>query len=229
MRGFFNVEIISFGICVFLLCSCNTKTSEPENKNDQKTVRDNTPEDTMKIIMCFGNSLTAGYGVDVNEAYPALLQKKVDSLGLKYKVVNAGLSGETSAGGVNRIDWVLRQKVDIFILELGANDGLRGINVKVTKQNLQQIIDKVKEISPGTKIVLAGMRIPPSMGDAYTKEFNKIFPDLAKKNNIALIPFLLDGVGGESKFNQGDGIHPTAEGYKIVTENIWKVLKEQLK
>ncbi|MFL5728974.1 MAG: arylesterase [Cytophagaceae bacterium] len=183
----------------------------------------------MKVIMCFGNSLTAGYGVDMQEAYPALLQKKIDSLGLMYKVVNAGLSGETTAGGINRLDWVLKEPVAIFILELGANDGLRGINVKVTRQNLQQIIDKVKTISPGAIIILAGMQIPPSMGAAYTKEFGKIFPELAEKNDIPLIPFFLKGVGGESKLNQGDGVHPTAEGYKVVVENVWEVLKKQLK
>jgi acyl-CoA thioesterase-1 len=229
MRRFIIVELMSFSVPFFLLCSCNDKASEQKNKKTEIAVTGTTEKDTMKTIMCFGNSLTAGYGVDVNEAYPALLQKKIDSLGLKYKVINAGLSGETSAGGINRVDWVLRQAVDIFILELGANDGLRGINVKVTKQNLQQIIDKVKNISPKVKIILAGMRIPTSMGDAYTKEFEKIFSDLAKKNNIALIPFLLNRVGGESKFNQGDGLHPTAEGYKIVTENVWEVLKDEIK
>ena len=229
MRRFFIVNIISAIAGSFLLCSCNDKTSDQEKKQPEKTTADYAKKDTMKTIMCFGNSLTAGYGVDVSEAYPALLQKKIDSLGLKYKVINAGLSGETTAGGISRADWVLKQKVDIFILELGANDGLRGISVKVTRQNLQQIIDKVQKISPGVKIILAGMRIPPSMGEAYTKEFNKIFPELAEKNNIPLIPFLLDGVGGESKYNQGDGIHPTAEGYKLVTENIWNVLKDQIK
>jgi len=226
MRRFFIVEVISAATYVLLLCSCNGKTSEPENNKTEKVVSDHPEKDTMKIIMCFGNSLTAGYGVAMNEAYPALLQKRIDSLGLKYKVVNAGLSGETSSGGINRVEWVLRQKPDIFILELGANDGLRGINVKVTRENLQKIIDKVKNRFPDTRIILAGMRIPTSMGNTYNKEFQKIFPDLAEKNNILLIPFLLDGVGGESKLNQGDGLHPTAEGYKIVTENVWKVLTQ---
>jgi acyl-CoA thioesterase I len=229
MRRFFIVELISAATYVLLLCSCNGKTSEPENNKTEKVVNDHPEKDSMKIIICFGNSLTAGYGVAMNEAYPALLQKRIDSLGLKYKVVNAGLSGETTSGGISRVEWVLRQKPDIFILELGANDGLRGINVKVTKENLQKIIDKVKDKFPDTRIILAGMRIPTSMGNIYNKEFQKIFPDLAEKNNIPLIPFLLDGVGGESKLNQGDGLHPTAEGYKIVTENVWKVLKDQLK
>jgi acyl-CoA thioesterase I len=229
MKRTFISEIISFSMCVLLLCSCNDKSPEAENNKTKKEETDNTAKDSMKTIMCFGNSLTAGYGVDVNEAYPALLQKKIDSLGLKYKVINAGLSGETSAGGINRVDWVLKQPVDIFILELGANDGLRGINIKVTKQNLQQIIDEVRKKSPGAIIVLAGMKLPTSMGGAYNKQFEKIFPELAEKNNIALIPFLLDKVGGESKYNQGDGLHPTAEGYKIVTENVWKVLKDLVK
>jgi acyl-CoA thioesterase I len=229
MRRFFIVELISAATYVLLLCSCNGKTSEPENNKTEKVVNDHPEKDSMKIIICFGNSLTAGYGVAMNEAYPALLQKRIDSLGLKYKVLNAGLSGETTSGGISRVEWVLRQKPDIFILELGANDGLRGINVKVTKENLQKIIDKVKDKFPDTRIILAGMRIPTRMGNIDNKEFQKIFPDLAEKNNIPLIPFLLDGVGGESKLNQGDGLHPTAEGYKIVTENVWKVLKDQLK
>jgi acyl-CoA thioesterase I len=228
MRRFFLFKLISTITCVILLCSCNEKKTEPEGRETETVVKDPVSVDTMRTILCYGNSLTAGYGVDLNQANPALLQKRIDSLGLKYKVINAGLSGETSAAGINRLDWVLKQPVDIFILELGANDGLRGISVKLTRQNLQTIIDKVKKISPQAKIVLAGMRIPPSMGDAYAKDFEKIFPELAGKNDIALIPFLLDGVGGETKYNQGDGVHPTAEGYKLVLENVWEVLKKLL-
>jgi acyl-CoA thioesterase I len=228
MRRFFLSELISAIAYIILLASCNEKKEAPAGKETETVIKDPISVDTMKTILCYGNSLTAGYGVDLNEAYPALLQKRIDSLGLKYKVINAGLSGETSAAGINRLDWVLKQPVEIFILELGANDGLRGISVKLTRQNLQTIIDKVKKISPQAKIVLAGMRIPPSMGDAYAKDFEKIFPDLAAKNDIALIPFLLNGVGGEAKYNQGDGVHPTAEGYKLVMENVWVVLKKIL-
>ena len=178
-----------------------------------------------KNIVFFGNSLTAGYGLDPREAFPALIQNKLDSLGLKYNVINAGLSGETTSGGDSRIDWVLNQKPDVFVLELGANDGLRGIPLAETRANLQSIIDKVREKNPEVEIVLAGMQIPPNMGPEYTAEFRTIFPDLANTNKIALIPFLLDGVAGSPELNQRDGIHPTAEGQLIVASNVWSVLE----
>jgi acyl-CoA thioesterase-1 len=179
-------------------------------------------------ILFFGNSLTAGYGLDPAESFPALIQKKIDSAGLPYKVVNAGVSGETSAGGNGRIDWILKQPVDVFVLELGANDGLRGIPVGETRKNLQLIIDKVKKKYPDAKLVLAGMQIPPNMGQEYSLKFRQIFPELAKKNNMALVPFLLQGVGGVRELNQRDGIHPTAGGAKIVAENVWSVLEAVL-
>jgi acyl-CoA thioesterase-1 len=147
---------------------------------------------------------------------------------LSFEVINAGLSGETTASGKNRINWVLNQKVDVFVLELGANDGLRGVPLKETKSNLQAIIDIVKEKNPDTKIVLVGMEIPPNMGEAYTSEFRNLFPDLAKKNKLELVPFLLQNVGGIKELNQSDGIHPTAEGQKILANNVWKVLKPVL-
>ena len=180
---------------------------------------------TTKTILFFGNSLTAGYGLSPSEAFPALIQKKIDSVNLSYKVVNAGVSGETSSGGLSRVGWILRQPVDVFVLELGANDGLRGIPLDQTKKNLQLIMDSVKQKYPSCKIVLAGMQIPPNMGQAYTTQFQEIFRDLAESNKVLLIPFLLEGVGGEEELNQEDGIHPTAEGHKIVAENIWKLLK----
>ncbi len=177
-----------------------------------------------KIILFYGDSLTAGYGLSPEFAFPALIQKKLKEEGENYKVINSGLSGETSAGGLARIDWVLRQPVDVFVLELGANDGLRGLEINQTRQNLQSIIDKVKAKNPSVKIVVTGMMVPPNMGQDYGSQFQKVFPELAKKNNASLIPFLLDGVGGDPKLNQADGIHPTAEGHKIVAENVWKVL-----
>ena len=177
-----------------------------------------------KIILFYGDSLTAGYGLSPEFAFPNLIQKKLREEGKDYKVINSGLSGETSAGGLARIDWVLRQPVDIFILELGANDGLRGLEVNQTRQNLQAIIDKVKAKNPSVKIVIAGMMVPPNMGQDYGSQFQKVFPELAKKNNASLIPFLLDGVGGDPILNQADGIHPTVEGHKIVADNVWKVL-----
>jgi acyl-CoA thioesterase-1 len=177
-----------------------------------------------KVIMFFGDSLTAGYGLSTQEAFPALTEKKFNQMGKPTKVINAGLSGETSAGGLSRIDWVLRQPVDIFVLELGANDGLRGLPVDQTEKNLQAIINKVKAKYPSVKIVIAGMMVPPNMGSEYTTKFQKVFPALAKKNNATLIPFLLQDVAGNEKLNLADGIHPNVEGHKIVAENIVKVL-----
>jgi len=181
-----------------------------------------------KVIVFFGDSLTAGYGLDSKEAFPAVIQQIIDSLGLNYTVVNAGLSGETTASGRNRLDWVLNQKADVFILELGANDGLRGIPLNETRLNLQAIVDSVREKNPETKIILAGMQIPPNMGQEYTAEFKKIFPELADKNEAYLIPFLLDNVAGIPELNQEDGIHPTVEGQKIVANNVWDVLEPLL-
>lgn len=179
-------------------------------------------------ILFFGTSLTAGYGLDQNEAYPALLQQRIDSLKLPYKAINGGLSGETSAAGKSRIDWLLKQPVEVFVLELGANDGLRGIAVKETTANLQAIIDKVKKKYPQAKLVLTGMEVPPNMGDKYATDFRNMFKDLAAKNEMAFVPFLLEGVAGIPKLNQGDGIHPTAAGQHILAENVWLKLKDLL-
>lgn len=173
-----------------------------------------------KVILFYGDSLTAGYGLSPDQAFPALVERTLNKSGKSAKVINAGLSGETSAGGVSRLDWILRQPIDIFVLELGANDGLRGLPINQTKKNLQTIIDKVKAKYPNAKIVIAGMMVPPNMGDDYANAFRKIFPELAKKNNATLIPFLLEDVAGNSKLNLGDGIHPNAEGHKIVAENV---------
>lgn len=173
-----------------------------------------------KTILFFGDSLTAGYGLTVEQAFPALIEQDLKQKGKNVKVINAGLSGETSAGGLTRIDWVLRQPVDVFVLELGANDGLRGVPLEETKKNLQAIVDKVLAKNPKAKIVVAGMMVPPNMGKPYSDGFQKIFPELAKKNGATLIPFILEGVAGIEKLNQGDGIHPTEEGHKIVAKNI---------
>jgi acyl-CoA thioesterase-1 len=181
-----------------------------------------------KVILFFGDSLTAGYGLSPEEAFPALSEKELIKTGKNVKVVNAGLSGETSAGGVSRIDWVLRQPIDVFVLELGANDGLRGLPVDQTKKNLQSIIDKVKAKNPNVKIVVTGMMVPPNMGSTYTTQFSAVFPEIAKKNKATLMPFLLEGVAGNEKLNQADGIHPNIEGHKIVATNITKVLSPLL-
>jgi len=184
-------------------------------------------KDTTTVLF-LGDSITAGLGVGEDHAYPAIIQRKVDSLGWNVDVINAGLSGETSAGGLRRVDWLMRRQIDVLVLELGANDGLRGIDPKSTKQNLQAIIDKVRAKNPGVKIILAGMQVPPNLGEQYTTEFKDIYPELAKTNHVLLIPFILKGVGGKPSLNQGDGIHPNIEGHKIVAQNVWKVLKPVL-
>jgi len=183
---------------------------------------------TVKTILFYGDSLTAGYGLSEEEAFPALIDKKIKQQGKSWKVINAGLSGETTAGGLSRIDWMLRQPVDIFVLELGGNDGLRGLPLDQTKTNLQGIIDRVRAKNPNVKIIVAGMMVPPNMGPEYTEQFKSVYPDLAKKNKAALIPFLLEGVGGIEKLNLPDGIHPNVEGHKIVAETLWKVIGPML-
>jgi acyl-CoA thioesterase-1 len=209
-----------FWLVVAVSCGDKEKTASQSKKAEVNT----TTSRKVKTILFFGNSLTAGYGVEPSQAFPALIQHKLDSLQLPYQVINAGVSGETSAGGNSRIDWILRQPVDVFVLELGANDGLRGVPVAETKRNLQSIIDKVKTKYPDVKLVLAGMQVPPNMGQKYASDFQAIFPDLAKKNSMVLIPFLLEKVGGEVKLNLEDGIHPTPEGHQILAENVWLAL-----
>jgi len=217
-------------VLLMIVLSCNNSNrpaaSQPAADTAAKA-NSNQPAQT-KTIVFFGNSLTAGYGVEPDQAFPALIQRKIDSFQLPYKVVNAGVSGETSSGGKGRIDWILRTPPDVFVLELGANDGLRGIPMAETRKNLQDIIDKVKSSNPNVKIVIAGMMLPPNMGAKYTSEFREIFPALAKENNATLIPFLLQGVGGEARLNQQDGIHPTPEGHEIVANNVWEVMQKML-
>lgn len=213
-----------------MFAGCANNEKHHNNTNLTKTQKASADSSKpLKTILFFGNSLTAGYGLNPSEAFPALIQGKIDSAGLKYKTINAGVSGETSAGGNGRIDWILKQPADVFVLELGANDGLRGIPVTETKKNLQSIIDKVKAKYPKAELVLAGMQIPPNMGQEYSIKFKKIFPALAKENNMTLIPFLLQDVAGIRELNQQDGIHPTAAGDKIVAQNVWSVLESVLK
>jgi acyl-CoA thioesterase I len=183
-----------------------------------------------RTIVFFGDSLTAGYGLTDPEAqsFPALVQAKIDSVHLPWHVVNAGVSGETSAGGLRRIDWVLHQKMDAFVLELGGNDGLRGTAPDVTRANLQAIVERVRSRYPGIPIVLVGMRMPASMGEEYAAAFRDIYPALAAKDRLILIPFLLEGVAGRLDLNQGDGIHPTAQGTSIVAEVVWKSIEPVL-
>ena len=232
--AWFGSQVINrlFNITAFLLLtiffvSCREK-NESSNSPVAKQAESSKPVGE-KTILFFGNSLTAGYGLDdVSESFPSLVQDKIDSLHLPYKTINGGVSGETSAGGNGRIDWLLKQKIDVFVLELGANDGLRGVSPKETIKNLQSIINKVKATYPSAKLVLLGMQVPPNMGRNYATQFKEIYPQLAAKNNMTFLPFLLEGVGGVASLNQADGIHPTATGSKIVAENVWKVLKDVL-
>jgi acyl-CoA thioesterase-1 len=175
-------------------------------------------------ILVLGDSLAAGNGIEPGEAFPALLQEEITRRGWKFSVINAGVSGDTSAGGLRRVDWLLRQRVDVLLLELGGNDGLRGIQPEATRTNLQSIIDRTREKYPGVRVVIAGMKMPPNMGADYTGRFEKIFPELAARNQAALVPFLLEGVGGRPELNLPDRIHPTPEGHRIVATNVWKVL-----
>ncbi len=185
-------------------------------------------ENTKRIVV-LGDSIAAGYGVDPDEAYPAVLQRKIDEAKLPYTVVNAGLSGDTTAGGLRRIDWILKQPVDILIIELGGNDGLRGLPVSETRSNLQSIIDRARAKYPKAKIVVAGMKMPANMGPDYTADFEKVFAEIASKNKTALIPFVLENVGGKADLNQPDRIHPTPAGHQIVAQNIWPILQPLLK
>lgn len=218
-----------FALLLIVNCKDGPKIdSKKTATNETEEAQTYVDASSNKVILFFGDSLTAGYGIELEEAFPALIQERLDSLNMNYTVINSGLSGETTSGGLNRIDWVLNQKVDVFVLELGANDGLRGIPLDQTKKNLQAIIDLVREKNSKTKIVIAGMQIPPNMGPEYTSEFRKIFPEMANENELALIPFLLDGVAGIPEMNLEDGMHPTPEGHRIVMENVWKILLTQV-
>lgn len=177
-------------------------------------------------IVFLGDSLTAGYGLEKQQAVPALLQARLDAAGVDYEVVNAGVSGDTSAGGLRRLDWALDGDVRVLVIELGANDGLRGLPVADLRRNLQTIIDRAK--TRGIMVLLTGMEAPPNFGPAYTGEFRRVFPDLAKAEQVAFLPFYLEGVAGVASLNISDGIHPNPEGARIVEANIWKVLRPML-
>ncbi|MBO3699629.1 arylesterase [Roseivirga sp. E12] len=185
-------------------------------------------QDEKKRIVFFGDSITAGYGLSTEQAFPALIQQKIDSSEMAYQVINAGLSGETSAGGLSRIDWILKTKPDIFILELGGNDGLRGLSLDETEKNLTTMIQKVRGRNPEVVVFVAGMQIPPNLGQEYTERFRTLFSKVAKANKTELIPFLLENVGGEPELNLPDGIHPNVEGHQIVATTVWQNLKKHL-
>ncbi len=228
MKFSFN-HLLAILIVIISACDSNPKQEEKTTKKEVEEKVTEKKEEQNNIIF-FGNSLTAGYGVEAEEAFPGLIQKRLDSLGYDYNVINAGVSGETTASGLSRVEWVVkRQPVEIFVLELGGNDGLRGIKPEETNKNLRAIIDKVRDIHPEVKILLAGMMVPPNMGQSYASEFQELYPKIAKEKNVNRIPFLLKDVGGEAELNLPDGIHPTPEGHKIVAETVWNHLKELLK
>lgn len=180
-------------------------------------------------ILFIGTSLTAGLGLDPDQAFPALIQRKLDAEGLPFEAVNAGVSGETSAGARRRIDWLLRQPVAVVVIETGANDGLRGLEVDSLRSNIQAIIDQARRQSPRPAIMLLGMRAPPNLGSSYSRRFQRVFPELARENGLPLVPFLLEGVAGRPSVNQSDMIHPTAEGQRRMAETVWEVLEPVLK
>jgi acyl-CoA thioesterase-1 len=182
-----------------------------------------------RVILFLGDSITAGYGLEPSQAFPALIQQKINANGWNFKAVNAGQSGDTSAGALDRLDWLLKNRVAVLVLELGGNDGLRGLPVESTRKNLQAIIDRTKAKYPEAKVIIAGMKVPPNMGRDYGEKFEAIFIDLAKRNKAPLIPFVLDGVGGVPGLNLPDGIHPTAKGQQMVAATVWKTLEPVLR
>jgi acyl-CoA thioesterase I len=222
------LSILLFFGMAWILSACNhtDKGTERASAGQPATQSDTVPQDNRPAIVAFGDSLTAGAGVEPGMNYPSQLQQKIDAEGYRYEVINAGVSGETSSQGLNRIQDVLDLHPAIAIIELGANDGLRGMPVSTTRQNLEVIINRFQ--SAGSKVILAGMRVPPNYGLQYANAFSQLFREVAGKTDVALIPFFLEGVGGNPALNQDDGIHPTAEGYKIVVESVWKSLKPLL-
>ena len=218
-----NRSQLSFvGIALLATMAC-TPRQEARHEAPAPTARPSTA-----AILFVGTSLTAGYGLQPEQAFPARIGARLDEEGLPYRVVNAGVSGETSAGALRRMDWLLRQPVAILVLETGANDGLRGQDVEATRANIQAIIDRVRREPSPPKVLLLGMEAPPNLGADYTRRFRGIFADLARQNQAAFVPFLLDGVAGFANLNQADGIHPTAEGHERVAQTIWKALRPLL-
>ena len=226
--------IIQILAIIFLVVgySCSNKQAKDQEVVAEKidTTTNSTEESNSKkkIILCYGNSLTAGYLLAEEEAWPSLMQDRIDSLELDYQVINAGLSGETTSGGLNRINWVLNQPIDVFFLELGANDMLRGLSVDKTEENLREIMDVVLEKNPDVQIVLAGMMSPPNMGKEYEDKFNSIYPQLAKEYNAKLIPFFLQSLLGKEELFLEDGKHPNVTGQKVVLEDVWAIVEPLL-
>jgi acyl-CoA thioesterase-1 len=203
--------------------ACGRPDASPAARSPAAAVRP-AGDAALPTVVFLGTSLTAGLGLDPEQAYPALVQAKIDSAGLRYRVINAGVSGETSAGALRRIDWLLRDHPAVLVIETGANDGLRAQDPDSTRANIQAIIDRARAVSPAPGVVLVGMEALPNYGPAYARRFRAIYPDLARRNGVPLVPFLLAGVAGVDSLNQADGMHPTAAGQRIVARTVWKTL-----
>lgn len=210
-------------VLVFALVAALFACEQPSRTPPERSSAPIPAADRPSVVF-LGTSLTAGLGLQPEQAYPALIQQKIDSAGLGYQVVNAGVSGETSAGARRRVEWLLREPVAVLVVETGANDGLRGLSPDSLRANIQAVFDRARAVSAPPKLVLVGMRLPPNYGRTYTQAFQAVFPDLARKNDAALVPFLLEGIGGVAGLNQADGIHPTAEGQRVMAETVWRVL-----
>lgn len=198
-------------------------------KSPSKTAPAAEPREDAPVVLFLGTSLTAGYGLPENEAFPALIQDRITQAGLDYRAVNAGVSGDTSAGGLRRLDWLLRMPVAVLVLELGANDMLRGQRVDQLKVNLEAILDQTAERHPGVRFVIAGMRAAPNLGREYGDAFDAVYPEIAERYEAAFVPFLLEDVAAKRKLNQADGIHPTAEGHRLIAERLWPILDPVLR
>jgi acyl-CoA thioesterase-1 len=228
------MRLIIAGALTLALTACGDATTKPAERGggageDVALDPAVAPADTGAVILFVGTSLTAGYGLGAEHAYPAVIQHWIDSTGLRYRVRNAGISGETSAGGLRRIEWALQAPVAVLVLELGANDGLRGIEPEHMRANLDSIIRVTRARHPETAVVIAGMQAPPNLGARYTSAFRRVFSDLAEEYDAALVPFLLEGVAAVDSLNQADGIHPTVAGQRIVAANVWRVLEPVLR
>ena len=217
-----KILLVVLGVAV---TACGSSSEERGAAAGDRSRSAAAPPAEQAVVLFLGTSLTAGLGLETDEAYPALIQRRLEQAGLPFRAVNAGVSGETSAGGLRRIDWLLREPVGVLVLELGANDGLRGLEIDQMRSNLREIIERTHAAHPDARIVIAGMEAPPNLGRVYTRAFRRVFVELAEAYDAELIPFLLDGVGGVPELNQADGIHPTAEGQEIIAENVWAVLE----
>ena len=205
--------------------SSTTKPASPPESPAESVA---PARDSQRTLLFLGTSLTAGLGLDPDSAYPQQIQRKIDANRLPYQVVNAGVSGETSAGLLRRLDWVLRQPAAVIVVETGANDGLRGLPVSATRATIDGVLSRIRREQPTASVLLVQMEAPPNLGQEYTSEFRAMFADLAREHGATLMPFLLEGVAGEARLNQGDGIHPNNEGERIVADNVWRALQPLL-